>query len=380
MKKTLSNVLGWASWKLCSTTTEACVTETGGHLAPVVFDRQEKKIQPYAVAPWFNEQHADQPKIIQVLRGDFFCLPFGGNQAPYRGEKHPVHGDTANLKWTLLDQRSEHGVHTLRLRMKTRTREGLVEKQISLRDGENAVYSRHIIQGLSGPMPLGHHAMLKFPDHPRSGLISTSPFIYGQVFPEPTECPAQKGYSWLKPGAIFKTLSKVPSITGENVDLSVYPARRGFEDIAILVTDPKLALGWTAVSFPKEGYVWFALKDPKMLASTLLWLSNSGRYYAPWSGRHVNVMGLEEVTSCFHYGLKVSAGKNVLNARGIKTAVPLSKSKPTVVNYIMACVPTPKGFDRVKTIQPARDRQSVTLTSHNGKRIEVAVDVEFLHA
>jgi hypothetical protein len=40
---------------------------------------------------------------------------------------------------------------------------------------------------------------------------------------------------------------------------------------------------WTAVIFPEQRYVWFALKNPRLLRS------NGGRHYAPWHGRHVSV-------------------------------------------------------------------------------------------
>ena len=34
-----------------------------------------------------------QPPVIRVLRGDFFCMPFGGNEGSFRGERHLVHGE-----------------------------------------------------------------------------------------------------------------------------------------------------------------------------------------------------------------------------------------------------------------------------------------------
>ncbi len=378
MSKKLKKIKGWASWKLKSTTVEAHVTETGGHLAPVTFDRKGKKICPYSVAPWCKDKIEDEQSIIQVLRGDFFCLPFGGNDTPYRGEQYPIHGDTANRKWKFVDCKEKKGVQTLHLRMKTKARKGQVDKQISLADGQNVIYSSHVISGMSGKMPLGHHATLKFPDAPGSGLISTSRIKFGQVFVEPTENPEEKGYSILKPGAVFKDMTKVPMITGENTDLSVFPARRGFEDIAILIADPRLSMAWTAVSYPEHGYVWFGLKDPKVLAATLMWMSNGGRHYSPWNGRHVNVMGLEEVTSFFHVGLKESLAKNCLSVKGVPTALPLSPQKPTTVNYIMGCVPTPKGFDRVKSIRANRAGNSITITSENGKNVQTAVNIGFL--
>jgi cobalt/nickel transport system permease protein len=43
----------------------------------------------------------DALQVLRVLRGDFFCLPFGGNATAWHGEKHPLHGETANREWRL---------------------------------------------------------------------------------------------------------------------------------------------------------------------------------------------------------------------------------------------------------------------------------------
>src|SRR4029079_13537481 len=129
-------------------------------------------------------------------------------------------------------------------------------------------------------------------------------------------------------GAEFTSLSSVPLATGQTADLTRYPARRGFEDLVMMVADPNLPVAWTAVTFPKQRFAWFALKDPRVLRSTIFWISNGGRYNAPWSGRHVNVMGLEEVTANFHPGLAESAKPNPLSKRGIATSVKLDPRKP----------------------------------------------------
>lgn len=374
VKKTVS---GQPSYQLVSDCVEAYITETGGHLAPVVFDRKKSKIQPYSVSPWACEKvDPATPPILKVLRGDFFCLPFGGNIAAWRGEKHPVHGETANAKWKLESLEKAGRRTSLYLSLRTKVRKGRVDKCISLVDGHNAVYSRHVVSGMSGPMNLGHHATLRFPDEPGSGVLSTSPFKLGQVYVKPTELPEEKGYSILKPGALFKSLDKVPTITGENADLSRYPARRGYEDIVHIISDPKVDIAWTAVTFPKQKFVWFALKDPRVLNGTLMWISNGGRHYAPWNSRHVNVMGLEELTSYFHEGIAASVQRNSHNKRGIPTALKLDPKRPLVVNYIMAVALIPSGFDKVKTIDCRED--SVTLVAASGKRVTAPLDVAFL--
>src|SRR5438270_451992 len=164
--------LGQPSWKLTSDRLEAWLTVLGGHLGPAWFilNPASTRINPLSVAPWAQENVAeDTPQIIRSLRGDFFCLPFGGNAKSFRGEKHPE----------------------------------------------------------------------------------------------------DRGYSFLKPGTTVTNLENVHTVFGINADLSRFPARRRFEDIVINVNDPRNQIRWTAVVLPKLRYVWFALKYPRALTSTL---------------------------------------------------------------------------------------------------------------
>lgn len=334
---------------------------------------------PYAVAPWAEEDLANVlPPILKVLRGDFFCLPFGGNDTAYQGETHPPHGETANGWWTFESLRHDDRAVTLHASLNTTVRTGHVDKYITLREGHHAIYSRHLISGMSGPMNLGHHAMLKFPDTPGSGVISTSPFLYGQTAPEPVELPENQGYSLLQPDTSFTSLQAVPTITGQQTDLSRYPARKGYEDLVLLVSDPTVDLAWTAVTFLQERFVWFALKDPTVLRQTILWLSNGGRSYAPWNGRHVSVMGLEEVTSYFHYGLAPSARSNSLEQNGYATCLHLDAERPLDVRYIMAVAEIPDGFERLQSIEPSEDNKKVVLKAASGHEVTTSLDLTFL--
>jgi hypothetical protein len=372
-------VYGQPSWRLASGEVEAFVTELGGHLGPVTFERKGRKIRPYSVAPWAEEAASPGlPPVLHILRGDFFCMPFGGNATPFRGEKHPPHGETANSRWRFesLEKRQDRtGLH---LSLRTKARPGRVDKRIFLVEGHNNLYCHHLVSGMSGPMNIGHHAMLKFPDEPGSGLVSTSSFVFGQVLPGPFESAEQGGYSSLKPGAEFNSLESVPMANGEKADLSRFPARRGFEDLVMVVSDDKTSLAWTAVTFPKQRFVWFALKDPSVLRETVLWLSNRGRHYPPWSGRHVGVMGLEEVTAFFHLGLAESSRPNSISDRGYPTSLRLDTRKPLVVNYIMGVAKIPAGFDRVASIEALPGHQAIALHSASGKQAEARVDLEFI--
>jgi hypothetical protein len=375
------NIHGQPSWRFASDKVEAFLTELGGELGPIAFNLKGKQIQPYSIAPWAEEKEAAELiPILQALRGDFFCMPFGGNATPWRGEKHPVHGDTANMIWHLESISEQAGRVCLHASIETQSRPGRVDKRVFLKTGQTAVYSQHTLTGLKGPMNLGHHPMLHFPDEPGCGVISTSPFLYGQVFPEAFERPENKGYSCLLPGAEFTSLAEVPMANGGKADLTRYPARRGYEDLITLASDPSLPFAWTAVTFPKPRYVWFSLKDPRILRETVFWISNGGRYYAPWSGRHTNVMGLEEVTTYYPYGLAESARPNPLSKKGFPTVLQLSAKQPLVVPYIMAMAAVPAGFGRVKDIVPTRDNQAVQLKSDSGSSVTVPLCLDFLQA
>jgi hypothetical protein len=314
--------------------------------------------------------------MLQSLRGDFFCAPFGGNETEYRGERHPAHGETANARWHLESIKQSDAGTELHLSLKTKVRAGRVDKHLSLRPGETALYCRHILSGMSGKMALGHHATLKFPDAAGSGLVSTSPLSDGQVLPVPFEIPAQRGYSSLKTGARFSRLDRVPAADGTQADLSRYPARPGFEDLVMVTHQAAPDFAWTAVTFPEERYVWFALKDPRVLRSTVLWLSHGGRHYPPWNGRHLSVMGLEDVTAYFHLGLAESVRKNPANRRGIATCLTLKPRQPLIVNYIMGVAAIPAQWGRVKSI--IRTPAGITLKSNRGRSVPVPLDTTFL--
>jgi len=376
---TPSVVAGTSAWRISSDCVELCTTEIGGHLGPVTFMVRNRRIQPFAIAPWQREiLPRETPPILRVLRGDFFCLPFGGNGSPFRGERHPVHGETANERWQFRDLIVEGPARTLHLSLDTDERPGRVDKKLTLINGQTVIYAQDIVSGMRGPMCFGHHAMLHFPDRPNSGLVSTSPFRFGQVLPLPFENPAQGGYSALKMGSEFRSLDKVKTADGSVTDLSRYPARRGFEDLVLVASRPR-RFAWNAVVFPQERYVYFALRDPAVLASTILWISNGGRHYAPWNGRHVNILGIQDVTAYFHVGLAESAGRNHLQQQGIPTFIDMNPNRPLEVNYIMGIAPIPADFDHVADICHAK-AGVIEIRSRSGAAVRTQVDLKFLRS
>ncbi len=346
---------GAPSWCFETDRVRAAVTTQGGHLAPVEFRIGRRWVQPYSIAPWATEDTRKLPPLLRTLRGDFFCLPFGGNAQPWNGEQHPTHGETASRPWRFVSVRPTLSGCEFVARLRTKIRPGEVTKRLTLRQGESNIYSRHELRGFSGPMDFGHHAMLAFPEENGPGYINLSPWRRGAVCPQPFESPAQGGYYSLRAGASFRSLERVPLATGGFADLTQYPARAGFEDLVMLSARRQPGLAWTSVTFPEAGWLWIAVKDPRVLASTILWHSNGGRHYPPWNGRHRGVLGLEEVTSYFHFGLAESVAPNEFSRAGIPTFQPLRPDETLLVNYMMGVVPIPPRFDRVATVDFADD-------------------------
>ena len=361
---------------------ELAVTELGGHMAPVTFFRSSAKpVRPYHVSPWQDEKPSAMPApVLNALRGDFFCMPFGGNSDSLAGEKHPPHGEIVGEKWKYVGTTKSADVTTLTLSIETRVRRGEVTKELSLVADQNVVYSKHIINGFTGNVPLGHHATLAMPDKEGSVRLASSAFRLGMTYPGIFSDPKQREYQSLLPGARWTTLAKVPvAWKGDpDADLTRLPARQGHADLVQVVNEPwenTNGPAWMTATFTDAGYLWFSLKDADVLNSTVFWIENRGRHGHPWNGRN-NCLGLEDVTSFFADGLKASTSDNILNKEGVATSVKLEGTKPTIVYYIQGVVKIPDGFEMVKSLEFAPGE--VTFLSTTGKRVTTKVRHSFL--
>lgn len=365
------------SWIVATPQVELALTKLGGHMAPVTFFRDSARpVQPYHISPWQGEKHAYPVPVLVPLRGDFFCLPFGGNGEPVNGEKHPPHGESAGSPWQHVATKKAGDVTTLTTVIKTKVRAGTVTKELSLVDGHNVVYSRHVIEGFAGRTPIGHHATLAMPEQEGAFRLKTSPFKFGMVAPGLFSDPKQAEYQALLIGGRFTELDKVPLAWRgpAHTDLAALPARKGHADLVLLLNEPG-DLAWATATRGDEGWLWFALKDPAVLNGTLLWLENHGRHGLPWFGRN-NCVGIEDITGHWADGLAASLAPNVLTREGIATTIELSAARPTAVNYIQGVVRVPAGFVEVKTLEFAPGQ--VTFIATTGQRVTAPVRHEFL--
>ena len=374
---------GQSSFVLENDVVSLAITKQGGHMAPVVFGAaNEQQIRPYYISPWQEEDRSDMPaEVLVPLRGDFFCLPFGGNAQPYQNQNHPVHGETATAEWTFVDSEDvESGISRLRLVLDTRVRKGRVTKEITLRDRHPVIYQRHCVEGFVGPSPVGHHAILEMPDEEGTFVISTSPFRLGMTNPGVFGDPAAGEYQMLAEGKSFCDLREIPTLFRDPavVDCSRLPLRRGFTDLFAVVADAESLAGkpaWTAAVNTSENWAWFSLRDPRKLPMTAFWLENHGRHSFPWNGRN-QCLGVEDICGYFAEGIAASARANLLTEQGIATAIDCTEDSPLDIRSIQAAVPVPVGFNRVEPID-FRDK-CLRLISDSGSSVEVTVDHSFV--
>lgn len=371
-------IQGQDSFLLRSSTIDLAITSLGGMLAPVTFfPGGDQPIEPYHIAPWAEENlPPDTPPMLRALRGDWFCSAFGENRVPHGGRRLPPHGESANRRWMPIANGHTPSGCWMRIGVDLPRQGGSCEATTALLDGHSVIYQRHDLKGLTGPINPGHHATLQFPDAEGAGHFSSSQLRYARSFGEFIDGPQSQRYSCLKPDTPSADLQAVPMISGLHTDLTRFPARQGFDDVFLLCADSTLEVAWNAVAFPDQGYVWFALRNPRQLASTLLWFSNGGRDFPPWNGRHRSVMAIEDVTAFFHVGIAASCERNALTEHGIRTCLMPDPQGRLSISYIQGVARIPAGFDRVATIDA--DGSALRLRSDARKVVEIPCHVEFL--
>jgi hypothetical protein len=366
---------GQPSYTVESDRVKVAVTVQGGHLT-ARFNTGKGDVDPFFTAPWWTEADSeDLPRILKVLRGDFFCFPFGGGEDGSHGITCPPHGQTANDPWDFQALDGNDSGSTLELAMDLDAG-GRVLKRISVKTGEPVIYTEHRVEGFTGSIPLGYHPTLKLPDRAGAGIIDMSPPVTGFTTPERFELPEARGYSRLALGAEITDRKKAPTMDGSSVDITRYPTPSGYEDLALFVNDPEREFSFTSASLPEEGYLYFQLKNPRVLAQTLFWMSNGGRHYAPWSGRVRAVLGMEEITSYFHYGIGKSTQDNDISKRGYPSSVSFDGSSRSF-NIVMGVVPIDRKFKGVADIRK-KNGKTIEIVGTGGEHMDVPCEVGFL--
>lgn len=257
-----------------------------------------REVAPLHRAPWVGTQEAlpeGADPLMAGLGGDFFCAPFALSDGD-----SPLHGWPPNVAWdvSLADPGRVRAVCSRPVRGAT------LVKELAVFDDHPFVYQRHVFVGGEGRVSAANHANVSVPN---GAYIRTSAKSHWETPATQQEPEPAMGRSYIACPATAEDPTHFPTAAGGTVDLTTYPWFDRSEEFAAGVEAPGSALGWTAVTRPKEGDLYLSLRHPRHVPMTMLWQSNGGRDYAPWSGRHTGCLGVEEGAAAHMLGVSGEA-------------------------------------------------------------------------
>lgn len=341
-----------------------------GHLSDMTVETGGRTLRPLHRAPWIDEPQgtipADFPAGSARLSGDFLCAPFSRSDV----EEAPLHGWPANSRWDLVDNwRGDDACGAL-FRLRRKVLGATVEKALTLRDGHPFLYQEHAFIGGSGGISVAHHAMTVMAE---GGRLAFSPKRIAATGSDPLEPDPTRGRFLLAYPARSDDLKRFPTKDGGTLDLMRYAMDRRHEDFVTLVEADHGGPGWTAVARATEKDLVLVLKNPVELPVTMLWISNGGRDYAPWNGRHRGVIGIEDGRAAV--GHAASVGDNWLKREGVPTTFDLAEGRRVTFRQVIGAALQSDGH-------PPRDTtvssDSLSLQMADGSTRNLPFDGTFL--
>ncbi len=350
--------MGWvrADTKMGSVALDAEI----GNLRELCFLIGNRQIEPLHTAHWVGTDNVpkDVAPVERQLAGDFFCAPFGTSDV----EVAPPHGKSANSHWSI----TELAADKIELTLDTPIMGAEISKVLRISDAAPILYQTHRLTGGEGSLTVAHHPMVRLSG---AGRLSVS----AKRAALSPEAPLETGRNALACSARTSDLAAFPASNGETVDLTVLPIASASEDFVTLVEDTGSKLGWSAIVRDNEDDIVFFLKDPCVLPVTMLWHSNGGRDYAPWSGRHNGVVGIEDGCAAGVSGHRAALKPNPVSGEGVPTALPLGGTID--IYHAIGAVPRPKGWDRIADIRVSGP--TLSLIDDRGETITLPFDPAF---
>jgi hypothetical protein len=316
----------------------------GAMLGPLTFlidgDRQ---VSPLYLAPWAaNEDRPPLSDMLQSLRGEWPCVPFGswrpadGFAPDWRrvigidqGSRYQ-HGYSSHADWTWSTVTSSEVELVCRYPddddIEELTRRVTPVPDRAAVDLELTVKARRHTR-----LPVGLHFTFCAPRTP----ATLRPGSYREAWTYPG--PPFEALQALAPDRRFNDLARVPAADGGFIDATSFPLPVPAEDVIQLngvdgrfaldlpADDCRVSLEWNAEHFP----------------SVMLWLSNRGLKASPWNGQHV-ALGIEPVCSAFGLGLATTRADNPLQRSGTATVIEFDPARPFRTRYRISAMPLPR--------------------------------------
>ena len=346
---------------IAATGIRAAFNARTGLLDGFTVEDEGREVAPLHRAPWVGTGEVmpeDAAPLMATLGGDFFCAPFASSE-----DGSPLHGWPPNSPWTVVAE----GGGILRAVLNRPVQGATLVKELAVAPGHPFVYQRHVFVGGTGRLSFANHANVSLPS---GGLIRTSPKSVWETPPTPLEGDPSRGRSALSCPAQAQNPRAFPGVSGP-VDLTTYPWSPQHEDFVVGIEARGHPLGWTAVTRLGTGDLYLSLRDPSRVPMTMLWHSNGGRDYAPWSGRHRGCLGVEEGAADHMLGVSSEAD---LSGPG---ALALRPDGIAEVRHVIGAIAWPTG-EGVAEIRAEGD--TLTVRGEGGAERRLPVRAGFLPA
>ncbi|WDZ79981.1 hypothetical protein PWG15_31660 (plasmid) [Ensifer adhaerens] len=337
--QTTRRALAWAHGCLS-------VQSLGGMLGPVLFLLPDgRQVSPLQVAPWGNDpERVALPEILQELRGEWPCVPFGsdaGRNLPdgwtatgesFVGAGAPHgHGSNTHWDWRACDDGQitmechypdHHPIRRLRRRI-------VPDQGAAAIDLTLEVEARRPCR-----LPIGLHPTFRLSLRPGSVVIE--PGRYDRVWSFPGD--VEPGAALFAPDRPWSSLDEIETRDGFTVDATQVPLAADTEDLLQLSGID----GSVALHYRDEGFRARLSWQKEHFPGLLIWYSNRGRKAYPWNGRHV-ALGVEPIASAFDLGPAVCTDGNPIAASGIATAIAFEPGQTFVTHYRLSVEAAPIG-------------------------------------
>ena len=341
-----------------------------GMIEELRVERDGRVVSMLHEVPWLGEpMPEDAAPHLGGLAGDFFCAPFGDASA----DAAPAHGWPANSAWSHMETTRENAATVARFRLDRKVLGATLVKALRLVDHHPFLYQRHVFTGGRGEgISIANHAMLRLPHGAR---MSFSPKRWWETPAVSLEPDPARGRFLLAYPTKVSNAQKFPRADGSEADLTRYPLGERHEDFAVGVEAPGRAFGWTTVARNEERDLYLSLRNAARLPMTMLWFSNGGRDYAPWSGRHVHVLGVEEGMNRALLGHSARQIPNALDAAGVPSGLTLDPNGTVEVRHVIGSIPW-NGDGAIAEINPSDG--GISIRTASGAVQVIPCDLAFL--
>lgn len=313
---------------------EATMQSLGAMLAPIVFRLPSgREVQPMQIAPWADEPGAAElPGVLRRLRGEWPCAPFGvtPDSVPsdwpqgLRGEAgEEAHGYGSNNEWAL--GQSPDGALTAHIDYPATSPIRRLERRVAASAGEARVkIELTIVTRRACRLPIGLHPTFRLPAE--TGAARLDPGAHDAVWTYPLDISPTA--TLFAPNSRGVGIEAVPAIGGGARDATRLPFVEDSENLLMLTG----ARGRCALDNTGEGYRVVLEWNPAHFPSLMLWMSNRGRQFAPWNGRHL-ALGVEPVCAPFDLGTAFANAETPLSSAGVATGIALDPDAPFKTRY-----------------------------------------------